>query len=86
MLPEGSHNKIRLVSIHYFGCITGFSFFDKEGALLWKIGRTASWLEVETVLIGENEVIVSLVAKLQGGWQNRYSIFQFQIAPKPDFN
>ena len=66
MMPEGCHNKIRSVSIHYnSNCIRGFSFFDKEGALLWKIGLIGlSWMTVETVLIGENERIVGVVAKL----------------------
>ncbi len=80
LMPEGSHSKIRSVSIHHnTDHICGFSFFDKEGALLWKIGNTDSYLFVEllrkvglidssykreTVLIGENEVIIGVVAKL----------------------
>ncbi len=65
-MPEGSHNKIRSVSIHYCGSIGGFSFFDKEGALLWEIGYIESWLKVETVLLEENERIIGVVAKLYG--------------------
>jgi hypothetical protein len=38
MMPERSHTRIRSVSIHYANCIAGFSFFDKEKALLCKIG------------------------------------------------
>ncbi len=40
MIPKDSINKIRSVEIHHFRniFIWGFSFFDKDGALLWKIG------------------------------------------------
>ncbi len=66
MMPKRSHNKTRSVSIHYFedDCIGGFSFFDKEGALLWKIGEINSWDKVGTVVIGENEVIFGVAASL----------------------
>ncbi len=81
MLPKGSHKMIRLVSIHNFYAeeICGFSFFDKEGALLWKIGITDSSLKVETVLIAENEVIVGVKAKLAKGVQSLGMDFQFLI-------
>ncbi len=42
MMPADAHNKIRSVTIDYETCIGGFSFFDKDGALLWKIGYTHS--------------------------------------------
>ena len=42
MIPADSLNKIRSVKIHYYDHIVGFSFFDKDGALLWGIGNTAS--------------------------------------------
>ncbi len=75
MMPEGSHNKIRSVRIYHDGhFINGFSFFDKEEALLWMIGRTnRSYFEVDTVLIDENEVIIGVVAKLYSGWQSVYT-------------
>jgi hypothetical protein len=39
MIPKDAINKIRSVTIHYPDYwIGGFSFFDKDGALLWKIG------------------------------------------------
>jgi hypothetical protein len=39
MIPADALNKIRRVTIHYDDdCIGGFSFFDKDWALLWKIG------------------------------------------------
>jgi hypothetical protein len=79
MMPEGSHKLIRSVTIHHYsGCIIGFSFFDKERALLWKIGDTIKrWLKKDIVLIGENERIIGVVAKLFPGYQSRYSDFQF---------
>ncbi len=80
MMPEGSHMMIRSVTIHYNYVISGFSFYDKEGALLWEIGVTTdSRLNTATVLITENEVIVGVVAKLFPGSQSLYTDFQFQI-------
>ncbi len=38
-------NKIRLVTIHYDDFILGFSFFDKDGALLWEIGDTSKYYD-----------------------------------------
>ena len=40
MIPADARNKIRSVNIHYGSSIAGFSFFDKDGALLWKHGFT----------------------------------------------
>ncbi len=86
MMPEGSHKMIRSVNIHYGAAyITGFSFFDKEGALLYKIGYTTySRLKVKIVLLAENEVIIGVVAKLWGVKQSRYTDFQFQITTRKD--
>ncbi len=72
MMPAGCHNKIRSVTIHYYDHIRGFSFFDKEGALLWKIGFTFDCKE-ETVLLEENEMIIGVVAKLYQGYQSVYT-------------
>ena len=81
MIPEDALKKTRRVTIHHAGgCITGFSFFDKDGQLLWKIGMT--YYSGETVLIAENEVIVGVVAKMYNNYQTRYSDFQFVIAAK----
>ena len=45
MIPEDALNRIRSVKIHYDNRIIGFSFFDKRGKLLSKIGRTTrSWI------------------------------------------
>ncbi len=42
MFPADSHKRIRSVSIYYDKHrIRGFSFFDKEGAILYKMGWTA---------------------------------------------
>ncbi len=74
MMPAGCINKIRSVTIHYSNCIGGFSFFDKEGALLWKIGDTTdSYYKVENVLIEENERIVGVVAKQYPGCHSVYT-------------
>ncbi len=87
MLPAGSHNEIRSVTIYFFKTIAGFKFYDKEGEHCWKIGVTTHpWLKTVTVLIADNEVIVGVVAKLHAGYQSIYTDFQFQIASKPDFN
>ncbi len=64
IIPEDALLKIRSVTISYnTETISGFSFFDKDGALLWEIG----WIDTEekdTVVLAENEVIVGVVAKL----------------------
>jgi hypothetical protein len=83
MIPCDALNKIRSVIIHYDSFIYGFRFFDKDGALLWEIGRTyVSDLEKETVKLAENERIVGVVAKLFAHRQSAYTDFQFQIAAK----
>ncbi len=66
MIPADANKRIRSVTIHHYdGYICGFQFFDKDGALLWKIGfTTESYLKKETVLVAENEVIVGVIAKL----------------------
>jgi hypothetical protein len=45
MMPADALNKIRRVIIsHNTVYIPCFCFFDKDGALLWKIGKTyADW-------------------------------------------
>ncbi len=78
MIPDNAINRIRSVIIYHDDyCIGGFSFFDKDGALLWKIGLTESWLkkEKETVDIAENERIVGVVAKLCTGYRSAYTDF-----------
>ena len=43
MIPKDAIKKIGRVDIHYDDhYISGFSFFDKDGALLWEIGNTKS--------------------------------------------
>ncbi len=75
-IPAYVLNKIRRVSIHYYDYhIEGFSFFDKDGALLWSIGLTYTDDDVETVLLSENEVIVGVVAKLYPSWLSAYTDF-----------
>ena len=42
MIPKKALNKIRSVNIYYhdvYHFIFGFTFFDKDGALLWEIGN-----------------------------------------------
>jgi hypothetical protein len=76
MIPKDALNRIRSVTIHYEKkcCIFGFSFFDKDGALLWKIGNI--WPEYkETVVLAVNEVIVGVVAKPYPVWQSAYTDF-----------
>ena len=46
LIPADALNKIRSVTIHYDGWIVGFSFFDKDGLSLWRIGKTTDpWLK-----------------------------------------
>ncbi len=76
MMPDGGANRIRSVDIHHFGYIWGFSFFDKDHSLIWKIGFTTdSKISVETVALAENEVIVGVVCKLYSGYHSMYTDF-----------
>ncbi len=85
MIPADALNKIRSVKIYYgFGFSCGFSFFDKDGAILWKIGYINSGLKYVTVILAENEVIVGVLAKFYPAQQSKYTDFQFQIASRSD--
>ncbi len=80
MMPADAHNKIRSVTIHYTCNIRGFSFFDKDGALLWEHGyTTGKGLKKETVEIAENERIIGVKAKVHPEYKTLYSDWQFQI-------
>ncbi len=78
MIPTDALSRIRSVNIRYdsLNCICGFSFFDKDGELLWKIGfLTGEGCSLETVMLAEHEVIVGVVAKPWEGYQTLYSDF-----------
>ena len=69
MIPAGALNRIRSANIHHYNHhIQGFSFFDKDGARLYRIGNIDRDFSSETVEIAENEVIIGVVAKLWPGW------------------
>ena len=76
MIPAYAISRIRSVTIHYLVHIDGFSFLDKDGLPLWKIGFTDSseWGRSE-VLLAENEVIIGVVCKLYPGEQSTYTDF-----------
>ena len=46
---------------------------------MWEIGLIDSWMDMQTVQIAENEVIVGVKAKLLDGCQSIYTDFQFHI-------
>ena len=75
MIPKDALYKIRSVSIRYGDCIFGLHFFDKDGALLWKMGPLCIFAEKETVLLEENEVIVGVAAKLSNYSRSAYTNF-----------
>ncbi len=75
MIRANALNKIRSVTIYFYDGISRFSFFDKDGALLWEIGWTHPELKKETVVLAENEVIVGVVAKLLPGCLSVYTDF-----------
>ncbi len=82
MIPKDALKKIGRVEIHFYpnNCITGFSFLDKDGALLWEIGwahEDVFKVYKKTVVLEENEVIVGVVAKLSSDSQTEYTDFQF---------
>jgi hypothetical protein len=77
---------IRSVKIHIHNTdyILGFSFFDKDRKLIWKIGNTDLYLNVKTVMLGENEVIDRIVAKLYSGFKSAFTDFQLQMSTRLD--
>ncbi len=81
MIPVSALHKIRRVTIHYLNCISGFSFFDKDGAWIWEVGCIEYWGGMETVELAENEVIAGVKAKLHPDYpQSVYTDFSFLIA------
>ncbi len=82
MLPKDAHTRIKTVDMLYNNNhIEGFKFYDNNHFQIWKIGDTYSVAsKVETVVLGDNEVIIGVVAKLKQGCQSIYTDFQFQIA------
>ena len=79
MIPKDALHKIRSVTIPNDNAIFGFSFFDKDGALLWEIGWTNPDFKKETVEIAENERIIGVKVKLWRKCQSIYTDWQFQI-------
>ncbi len=79
MMPANSQKNIKSVDINYYKAITGFSFFDKEKALVWRIGDTRLIWKSRSVKLADNEVIVGVVAKIFKGYQSVYTDFQFII-------
>jgi hypothetical protein len=77
MIPSDAIKRIRSVKIYYLynRCICGFSFFDKDGELIWEIGNTGSRCFKETVLLADSEVIVGVVAKLYPDYQSVFTDF-----------
>ncbi len=76
-------NKDRYVDIYYDGGILGFSFFDKDQSLIFETGNTSyKSVQVETMGLADNELIVWVLAKLYDGRQSLYTNFAFQIAAK----
>ncbi len=52
--------------------------FDKDHLLINEMGNTGyEKYEVKTVVLGENEVIIGIVARLANGFQSRYTDFKF---------
>ena len=64
-MPEGA--LARSVDLFGYKGLTGFKFYDRNHTLIWKIGDTAVYLDKETVLLNENEVIIGVTAKLEEG-------------------
>ncbi len=74
MMPEQT-KIIRSVNIYSNAYIIGFSFFDKDHSLIWKIGVSGSWCSVTTVVLAEDEVIIGVVARLFTSCQSCYTDF-----------
>ncbi len=88
-MPEGSHEKIKSIDIFCYqsSYIWGFQAFDKEGNTLYQTGMLDSILNVSTVLLEDDEMIIGVIANLRKGnssasFPATYNNFQFQIATK----
>ena len=79
MIQE-AHKRIKTVDVYYGFSIFGFKFFDNCHTLIFEIGKIASGMGVETVVIEDDEMIVGVVAKIWGEYKSAYTDFQFQIA------
>ncbi len=62
MMPERA--RIKTVDIYYGDGVRGFRFFDRYFRLIFEIGYIESWLNVKTVVLADNEVIIGVAAKL----------------------
>ncbi len=68
IIPNDALMMIRSVIVsHNRDSITGFSFFDKEGKLIKKIGLTGTYWNEKTLLIEEDEVIIGVLATSDDG-------------------
>ncbi len=73
-----ANKRLKAVDIYYHsGYIAGFQFFDKDKALIFKIGEIRSYQSVKTLVLGDNEAIIGVVARLYPGDQSCYTNFAF---------
>ncbi len=54
------------MDVYYGFNIFGFKFFDKCHTLIFEIGKLASGMGAETVVLEDDERIVGVVAKMWG--------------------
>ena len=67
MMPMNSA-RVRLVEIYYLKAIQGFRFLDKEKGVIFEIGRIDKDEKVERGVLGDNDLIIGVVAKLYPGY------------------
>jgi len=84
MIPDAVLKTMRGVTIQYsstsfYDYIIGFTFIDKDGSQIFKIGglttNTSLERREETVRWGEGEIIVGVKAKLYPSGQSKYTDF-----------
>ena len=84
MIPDVVLKTMRGVTIEYstssfYDYIIGFTFIDKDGSKIFKIGGLTTNTSIdrrsETVKFGEGEIIVGVKAKLYPTGQSKYTDF-----------
>lgn len=80
MIPDGKSVKKVQIFCNNVLNIEGFQFFDRDGNVVFKIGRQTD--AVSEVELQDDEQIIGFKAKLYKHFQAVYSDFQFMIVRK----
>ena len=81
MMPE-TIKQTRKVEVYCYNtiCLYGFKFFDGNNTLLFEVGNTGDTMTA--LLIGADEQIIGIKAKLLHGYQALYTDFQLMVCKR----